>query len=123
MCQRILVVDDDPGIRFTVREVLKDQPVEVVTADDGPDCLEQLRQGFQGLILLDIMMPEMDGWQTLRAMLDEHLIDGCVVCMLTAVLSPGTDMEPLKEVVLEYVRKPFTREQLIETVQNYTALV
>ena len=67
---------------------------------------------------MDIMMPEMDGWDTIAAIVDEGLYEGNVICMLTAVHDPGPKMEALKERVLDYVRKPFTREELLAAVEE-----
>lgn len=119
MSTSILVVDDDPSVCFTVREVLASGGLSCQVVHSGQECLAALREGFAGLILLDIMMPNMDGWQTLAAMRREGLLEGNLVCMLTAVANPGEEMEDLKECVLEYVRKPFSAEGLIETVRNY----
>ncbi len=118
MTARILTVDDDPSIRTTVGMVLEEAGIEVEFASSGPEAIEKIQQGFRGLILLDIMMPEMDGWQTLDTIVQKGLYPGNVVCMLTAVLDPGPEMESLKEFVLDYVRKPFTPEELVAAVED-----
>jgi DNA-binding response OmpR family regulator len=118
MSARILTVDDDPSIRTTVAMVLEEAGIEVDFAEGGQEAIEKIRQGFRGLILLDIMMPEMDGWQTLETIVDQGLYTGNVVCMLTAVLDPGPEMESLKEYVLDYVRKPFTPDELVAAVED-----
>ncbi|MFP4354871.1 MAG: two-component system response regulator [Phycisphaerae bacterium] len=123
MCNTILVVDDDPSIRMTVEMVLEETDYQVRFAENGQAAIQTLEQGYRGLVLLDIMMPCMDGWQTLKAMVDQGLYEGNIVCMLTAVLDPGPEMEGLKEYVLDYVRKPFTPDELIEAVDNAIALV
>jgi CheY-like chemotaxis protein len=112
------MVDDDPAICFTVREVLREYGVEVSIAESGEQCLQELHNGFRGVILMDVMMPEMDGWQTIERIAAEGLMDGNVICMLTAVSDPGPEMEHLKEYVLDYVRKPFSPSELFETVQQ-----
>jgi CheY-like chemotaxis protein len=118
MSARILTVDDDPSIRTTVEMVMEDAGKEVRFASSGDEAVTRLREGFRGLILLDIMMPGMDGWQTLQTIIDEGLYQGNVVCMLTAVLDPGPEMESLKEFVLDYIRKPFTPDELVGAVDD-----
>jgi len=75
------------------------------------------------LILMDIMMPELDGWDTISAIEDEGLHGGNVICMLTALNDPGPKPEKLTEYVMDYVRKPFTSEELLETVAEYIEYV
>ncbi len=118
MTSNILVVDDNPAIRETVRIILNSAGHEIQTADDGTQCLEQLRAGFNGLILMDVMMPELDGWHTIAEMLKENLQEGSIICMLTAVQDPEPELEELKEHVMDYIRKPFTAQELIERVEE-----
>ncbi|MBN1941678.1 MAG: response regulator [Phycisphaerae bacterium] len=119
MNERIMIVDDDPAVRYTVQEVLRGANLSAIAVESGRACLEELRNGFRGVILLDIMMPEMDGWDTLEAMKREGLSEGNIVCMLTAVISPSAELETLKDDVLDYVRKPFDPDGLIATAKEY----
>lgn len=118
MCARVMVVDDDPTILETVRMILEPAGYDIHIAQGGDKCLEALREGFRGVILMDIMMPGMDGWGTIAAMVKEGLVEGNVICMLTAVHDPGPEMEELKECVLDYVRKPFTCDELLSAVAD-----
>ena len=115
---KIMVVDDDPGILFTVEAVLQDAGYDVTCCSCGPYCLDTLEGGFRGLVLMDIMMPEMDGWDTIQAIVEKQLLDGNIICMLTAVAAPGPKMEGLQEYVLDYVTKPFDAETLLQTVED-----
>ncbi|MFP4356101.1 MAG: two-component system response regulator [Phycisphaerae bacterium] len=119
MTHRVLVVDDDPGILYTVRHLLSNGGFDVSTAEGGEHCLQQLREGFRGVILMDIMMPRLNGWQTIGHMLDERLVEGNVISMLTAVGDPGGEGEPAAEVVVDYIRKPFRAEDLLEQVRQF----
>ncbi len=118
MAERILIVDDNPSILETVEIILETTGYSVSTASGGQQCLTELRNGFKGLILMDIMMPEMDGWDTIAAIVDEGLYEGNIICMLTAVHDPGPELESLKEYVLDYVRKPFTSQELLTAVED-----
>ncbi|MBN1556171.1 MAG: response regulator [Phycisphaerae bacterium] len=119
MSKQIMIVDDDPAVRYTVLEVLRGADMNAIAVDSGEACLEELRKGFHGVILLDIMMPGMDGWDTLEAMKREGLNEGNIVCMLTAVISPSEEMDSVKDNVLDYVRKPFDPDGLIATAKEY----
>ncbi|MFQ5964697.1 MAG: response regulator [Candidatus Scalinduaceae bacterium] len=123
MNKKVMIVDDDPSIRETVKIVLGAGGYSICAVESGMECLDKLRNGFRGLILMDIMMPEMDGWDTIAAIEDEGLHGGNVICMLTAVNAPGPKMEKLTECVIDYVRKPFTSEELLETVAEYIGYV
>lgn len=119
MKQNVLVVDDDPSVRYAVQAVLQRYEIQVTTADSGTRCLDHLHEGFRGLVLMDVMMPELDGFETISRALQNGLAEGNVFCMLTAVQDPWTEMEPVKEVILDYVRKPFDSHALVAVVQDY----
>jgi len=123
MDKQVMVVDDDPSIRPTVEIVLNTKGHSICVVESGEKCLDKLREGFRGLILMDVMMPEMDGWDTISAIENEGLHGGNVICMLTAVHDPGPELEKLTEYVMDYVRKPFTSEELLEAVDEYIEYV
>ncbi|HEB02843.1 MAG TPA: response regulator [Nitrospirae bacterium] len=116
---KVMVVDDDALIRLTVREVLKDAGIGVVEADGAGQCLEHLRQGFKGVVLMDIMMPGRDGWDTIREIIENGLYKSIIIVMLTAMDVPGSKMEGLQEYVTDYMTKPFTQDELVSYVRNY----
>lgn len=121
MSRKVLIVDDDPGILFTVDAILGESGFEVLTANSGQECLEVLQSGYRGLILMDVMMPGLDGWDTIQQITDNQLLEGNIICMLTAVAAPGPKMESLKECVLDYVTKPFDAETLLAVVEECLA--
>ncbi len=123
MDKQVMVVDDDPSVRATIEIVLSTKEYSICIVESGTRCLDKLREGFRGLILMDIMMPKMDGWDTIAAIEDEGLHRGNVICMLTAVHDPGPKLEKLTEYVMDYVRKPFTSEELLGTVDEYIEYV
>ncbi|MDP6544028.1 MAG: response regulator [Phycisphaerae bacterium] len=123
MNERILLVDDDPVVCFTVEVIFRKTNIEVLSAHSGTEALRCLESGFKGLILMDVMMPGMDGWETIEAIVDKGLMEGNIICMLTAVDSPSPKLEKLKEHVLEYIRKPFHPNDLVAAVAQYLQLV
>lgn len=115
----ILIVDDEEMVRYSVKRIMEASGCHVTTAASGTECLERLRGGFRGLILMDIVMPGMDGWDTVQAVVDEKLYDGNLVCMLTGQEEPDIKMEHLKEYVLDYLRKPFEAKRLVQVCEEY----
>lgn len=118
MCNKVMVVDDDQAVLYTVEAILKSEGFDVHPVSSGSDCLSRLSEGFRGLILMDIMMPEMDGWDTIREVVNRDLMEGNVICVLTAVGDPGPKMEHLKEYVMDFVRKPFEMKELLDSVND-----
>lgn len=124
MKQTVMIVDDDSGVLKSATIVLASRGYRVVTATSGEECLDALRGGFQGVILMDIMMPGLSGWETIRAMQAENLLgENRLVCMLTTRQNPGGDCEGLQECVFDYLAKPFDNEQLLALVENASALL
>ena len=119
----IMVVDDDPSILFTVETILEYADVSVIKAENGYSCLDQLEAGFRGVILMDIMMPEMDGWDTIREILARGLMEGNVISMITAKDVPDKKMEGLEEYVIDYIMKTFEPERLTSAVDQYLSYV
>ena len=119
MKERVLVVDDDPAVLKTTRRILEREGVGVIAVENGRAALDTLRQGFKGLILMDVIMSGLDGWETIQAMVDENLAEGNFILMLTGEVEPDTRMDHLKEYVLDYLVKPFKAQELVAVVQGY----
>jgi DNA-binding response OmpR family regulator len=116
---KVMIVDDDSHVRIAVRTILGDAGFSVVTADSGNECINILQKGFSGVVLLDVMMPDMDGWDTIKAILDNSLTEGIIIVMLTAKSVPDTKMIGLQEYVIDYITKPFDNEDLIEKTRFF----
>lgn len=121
MNKNVMVVDDKPHILIALRELFEYEGFAVVTADSGRECLENLKQGFKGVILMDIMMPDMDGWDTIREMIKGGFVEGNLISMLTAKAGPDPKMDGLQEYVMDYITKPFDIEEIVSTVKGYLA--
>lgn len=108
----VLVVDDDPDIRETLRFVLEDAGYPVYTAENGREALEVLAGAdpLPGLILLDLMMPVMSGDEMLRALKTVHALAGIPVTIVTA---SGAPMPPLASGLL---KKPVDLDVLLRIV-------
>jgi CheY-like chemotaxis protein len=119
MKDTVMVVDDDPMLQRTVKRILETAELKVTTADSGEACISLVEKGFEGLILMDIMMPVMDGWDTIQILVDRGLVKGNIICMLTGKESPDDRMKMFKEYILDYIRKPFDQKAFIQLVKEY----
>jgi len=119
MDKSVMVVDDDSAVRNTVKRILEYAGFHVMTAESGEDCLTLLEEGFYGLILMDVVMPGLDGWDTIQTIVDKGLAKGNIICMMTAKEIPDPRMDHLKEYILDYITKPFAAEKLIGVVKEY----
>ncbi|MFH1788134.1 MAG: response regulator [Candidatus Altiarchaeota archaeon] len=115
---KILVVDDEPEILDILQIMLEDAGHAVEKALSGYECLDKLRKNKFELILLDIRMPKMDGWETLRKMKEKGIVDGVKVVILTIEKGPGVEIFGLQDVVADYLTKPFDKNVLLKTIKN-----
>ena len=116
--RRILVVDDSPEILDVTRTVLNSDGYDVVAVPSGEEALERLGDESFDLVLLDINMPGMDGWETLRLIrADDELYDLPVV--LFSVKGEVQDkVMGLQEGAVEYITKPFIVDDLLDRVRT-----
>jgi DNA-binding response OmpR family regulator len=111
---RILVVDDEEDIRVLVRHLLERAGHEVREAPDGRRALRELFAAPADLVILDVSMPELDGWATLERIRD---MSDVPVLMLTAHGAELERVRGLQEGADDYVAKPFGRQELVARVQ------
>ncbi|HEX2172608.1 MAG TPA: response regulator transcription factor [Dehalococcoidia bacterium] len=116
--QRILVVDDDVHIRDLVRRRLAAEGYEVVTAIDGRQALERLKQALPHLAIVDLRMPGMDGFELCRQI---KTFGDVPVILLTGVNDPETKVAGLDAYAEDYVTKPFDARELIARVRRVLA--
>ena len=112
---RVLVVDDDPGIVKLVRAYLEQAGFGVLTAYDGKKAMQIARHESPDLVILDLMMPEMDGWDVCRALRKESDVP---VIMLTARVEETDKLVGLELGADDYVTKPFSPRELVARVRS-----
>ena len=116
--QTILVVDDDPNVRELVRVNLVSQQYNVCIAGDGNEALRLVEQEHPLLVILDVMMPDMDGWEVCKILRDTYR-NSIKILMLTAkdtARDKIIGMHILK--ADEYLTKPFDIDELLSTVKR-----
>jgi CheY-like chemotaxis protein len=111
---RILVVDDEPMVRQTLGQFLGDEGYTVEEAADGADALARVGEHRPDVILLDLMMPGMNGRQFLRALRDDPRYVDLPVVVMTAVR--GLTVQPAAMGASEVVEKPFDVDDLLNKV-------
>ena len=112
--ERVLVVDDEEIVRNSLQRVLKEAGYDVVTAANGQEALDKMSQLKIKLVLLDIKMPGLDGFQVLDLIRKSSNVP---VIMLTAVQEMTTVRDTLSLGADDYVRKPFHTRELLARIQ------
>ena len=112
MRKRLMIVDDNPDLLYTVERIFQEDDIDVITVNCGDECLKEVEKGFHGLILLDIMMEDKSGWEVIRELDENGMAKDTVIAMLTAKNSPDERRSELQRYVVDYIRKPFTRDEL-----------
>jgi DNA-binding response OmpR family regulator len=123
MAKKILAVDDDPDIRDALTMVLESQGYQVVTAQDGIEALANLKAEKPDLMILDLLMPKMDGWAVCKELQDPRWAKyrDIPILILTSVREEASRRRYELETGLEldvddYVEKPFSPDILLERV-------
>ena len=115
---RVLVIDDEPPIRLLCRVNLEAEGMEVLEASDGPTGLEKARSEQPDVILLDVMMPGLDGWQVAEALLDDERTRSIPIIFLTARAEIRDRARGLDLGGIDYVTKPFNPIELAPQVRE-----
>jgi len=115
---RVLVIDDEAPIRLLCRVNLEAAGMEVSEAEDGAAGLAVARAEAPDVILLDVMMPGMDGWQVLEELLDDERTSGIPIVFLTARAELRDQARGLELGGVDYVTKPFDPVELAPLVQR-----
>jgi DNA-binding response OmpR family regulator len=114
--KKILIVDDDPSIRKFLEANLTARGYAVTLAEGGPQALQILAKTRADLILLDIMMPEMDGFQVCQTI---RQTDKTPIIMLSAREGEGDSSKCLACGAEDYLTKPFPLKELLDKIKSY----
>jgi len=116
----VLIVDDDVSIVEMVRMGLEADNMHVLSAGDGAEALDVLAREPVDVVLLDIMMPRVDGWMTLMEIRNNPLTADIPVIMLTAKTQDLAKILAFKQGVQQYVTKPFNLMELSARIRSLT---
>lgn len=118
MTKMIMIVDDEPNTVELVKLILETEGYETSVAYSGSEALEKIKTKKPDMILLDIMMPLMDGWAVRTKLSEENETKDIPIIMLTAKAQPIDRMIGQHVVVVaDYITKPFGRRELVDRVR------
>lgn len=120
---RVLVIDDEAPIRLLCRVNLEAEGMEVLEAPDGPSGLDVARSSRPDLILLDVMMPGLDGWRVAEHLLDDSSTSAIPIIFLTARAEFRDRARGLDIGGIDYVTKPFNPVELAPLVRELLARI
>jgi len=118
MPARILVVDDEPDVVMIIKTALQAEGYDVASAMNGPDALEEAAETRPDLIILDVMMPGMTGFEVLKVLKSEARTATIPVIMLTGVSDRKKIQEALSSGIEYYVVKPFDFDDLLSKIKQ-----
>ena len=118
--RRVLVVDDSPTSREIYATFLRNSGIEVAAVADGPSALEAVEADRPDAVVLDLMLPGMDGFEVLRELGERDLLEGMAVICVTAALSDEYRQRALKLGCSAFLEKPDSPRRIVETVQRLT---
>lgn len=116
--KKLLLIDDDPNLILLVEDYLEFQGYKVATADNGQEALNILERWIPDLIVCDIMMPEMDGYELVRRIRDDSRISWIPVMFLSAKGQTSDRVKGLSTGADVYLVKPFEPEELVAQVES-----
>ena len=114
----ILVVDDEDDILSFLELVLQEKGYEVVTASGGQEAITRAQMAKPDLVLLDIMMPQMDGWEVLKLLRVDDDTASVPVAMLSARTDAQDRVQGLQEGAVDYIFKPFSLQDLLNKIES-----
>ena len=116
MSSTILVVDDEEIVRLSCLRVLTGAGFTVETAEDGMEALRRIKEKDYGLVILDIMMPQLDGFTVLQAIREER--PGMKVIIITGLDQTSMSIRAAEMGVAAYIGKPFDPDELLAKVSH-----
>jgi len=119
--RKVLVVDDEEDVVDVLRLVLGKSGFAVETAASGLDGLARAQSTLPDLVLLDIMMHQMDGWEVLKLLKLDERTRGIPVVILSARVEPKDKIRGLQEGAIDYVTKPFAVRELLQKIEAVLA--
>ena len=119
MKPKILIVDDEEDVREYLTRLLARRNFKTISASSGKECLKTAAQERPDLILLDILMPEMNGYTVLASLRSDEATQGIPVIMLTAKRESDSIFESMNLGSTDYLMKPINNEVLLRTIRRY----
>jgi two-component system alkaline phosphatase synthesis response regulator PhoP len=117
MSKRILIVDDEPDIREFLSYYLKNSGYEIELAENGYEALDKVRSFAPDLVLLDVMMPEMNGYETCRKLREDDKYGNTIIAFLSARKEDESLIKGLRIGADDYIPKPIRPKVLVTKIE------
>ncbi|HEX9774215.1 MAG TPA: response regulator [Actinomycetota bacterium] len=115
---RVLVVEDEPDISMMLRVMLEMRGFEVTAAGSGEEALTSIEDNMPSVLLLDLRLPGIDGWEVIDRLRDRDLLASLPVIVVSAHASPGRQEQALAAGCYAYLTKPFRAQELVELLEG-----
>jgi len=119
--KKVLIVDDEPNIVMSLEYAFKKRDFQVYVARDGTEALEIAKKERPDVILLDIMMPQMDGYETLKHIRNNKNLYKTKIVFLSAKTQPADVEKGLKLGADDYLTKPFSVKKIVNDIEQMIA--
>jgi two-component system, cell cycle response regulator DivK len=119
MSKRVLVVEDQPDNRQIIRDMLAPTDYEIIEVEDGEQALAVVAKERPDLILMDIQLPVMDGYEATRRIKADPALRSIPIIAVTSYALSGEEMKARAAGCDEYVAKPFSPRQLLAKIKQY----
>lgn len=115
----VLIVDDDPGVRKLLCKTLQKEGITVIEAQNGVECMEQVRARAIDLVVIDIIMPEQDGLTTITELKENNCHAKVVAISGGLVLTPDAYLEEARRIGADrIIPKPIDRERFVDVIRQ-----
>lgn len=116
--KKVLIVDDEPSLRFLIASTLEDEGYELIEAADGLEAYDLIKKEKPDLIILDVMMPGMTGYELCTKIKQDPKMREIIIIMLTAKGQEQDRLQSEKVGADYYLRKPFSPMELIDVTES-----
>ena len=116
--KRILVIDDDASILKLVSNVLIEEGFSVITANCGEEGIKKVHRSKPNLVILDLRLPDMDGFQICQTLKNDKIVSNIPIIMLTVKSTKSSTVAGLEMGADDYIVKPFNQEELVARVKT-----
>jgi DNA-binding response OmpR family regulator len=118
MPRKVLIVDDEPNIVTSLTFLMNKSGFETSVARDGDEALTEVERFHPDLVLLDVMMPEVDGWEMLRRVQERHGVGAIPVIMFSGKVDEQAAEEATSRGAQAFIGKPFNPQELIDQTKQ-----
>ena len=116
--KNVLIVDDSPDTAFSLAYVLEEKGFEAIAATSGKECLNIIEKGFKGVVVLDIMMPDMDGWGVVHQIVKDGYFDNIKIIMTAVGTQNHDEIKGVEPYIQDYMYKPFMANELAHRIKQ-----